>query len=267
MLWLGGIIIFGSLANTLGQDLALIFGDCHKKSSNFDACILKAVNKLNPYFTTGLPEYNVKPFDPHHAKYVELRRGDATFLGGFRLVLTDASEYGWKESNVTSFRTDSSNDRIVYSQYFPEKSLEGQYRFTARVLGVPVMTKGYWNMTLYDYSQTTSVTRVGGKGGVLKVRIEIDHIGDLRLFIQDLFNGKQIIGKTFGYIIGIIFNTLNFLLFFVFLEKIAGFLINNVWQPGFPFLKPLINELISTAFTDIFNESFRYFPIDNFIRD
>lgn len=49
-------------------------------------------------------------------------------------------------------------------------------------------------------------------------------------------------------------------------EGAADFLINNVWQPGFPFLKPLINDLVSTAFTDIFNESFRYFPIDNFIK-
>lgn len=48
-------------------------------------------------------------------------------------------------------------------------------------------------------------------------------------------------------------------------EKIADFFINNMWQLGFPFIKPLINDLVSTAFTDIFNESFRHLDLDNFI--
>lgn len=52
-----------------------------------------------------------------------------------------------------------------------------------------------------------------------------------------------------------------------FLENTADFLINNMWQPGFPFVRPLINDLVSTAFTDIFNESFRYFPVDDIIKD
>lgn len=45
------------------------------------------------------------------------------------------------------------------------------------------------------FSQTTSVTRVGGPGGLLKVRVEIDKIGDLKLKISDLFGGRKIIGN------------------------------------------------------------------------
>lgn len=97
-------------------------------------------------------------------------------------------------------------------------------------------------MILYNYSQTTTVKRIGNQGGRLKVRVEIDKIGDLKLHITDLLGGR------------------------IVMESIADFLINNVWQPGFPFIKPLINDLVSTAFTDIFNESFRNFPIDQFIK-
>lgn len=43
------------------------------------------------------------------------------------------------------------------------------------------------------------------------------------------------------------------------------FLINVAWQPGLVFVKPLINDLVSSAFTDIFNESFRYFPLNEII--
>lgn len=45
------------------------------------------------------------------------------------------------------------------------------------------------------YRQTTSVTRVGGPGGLLKVRVEIDKLGDMKLKISDLFGGRRVIGK------------------------------------------------------------------------
>lgn len=46
------------------------------------------------------------------------------------------------------------------------------------------------------FRQTTSVTRVGGPGGLLKVRVEIDKLGDLKLKITDLFGGRKLIGKS-----------------------------------------------------------------------
>lgn len=145
---------------------------------------------------------------------------------------------------ITVFcRTDWENNRLLYSQDFPEKSLNGYYDFRASVFGRNMHTKGAWNITLYDYSQTTSVTRVGGPNSLIKVRIEIDRLGDMRLKIADAFNGKKVIEST------------------------ADFLVNNLWQPGFPFVKPLINDLISSAFTDIFNESFRYLDLEEFVHD
>lgn len=40
------------------------------------------------------------------------------------------------------------------------------------------------------------MTRVGGPGGILKVRVEIDKLGDLKLKISDLFNGRTVMGKS-----------------------------------------------------------------------
>lgn len=85
--------------------------------------------------------------------------------------------------------------------------------------------------------------RLGKPGSLLKVNIEVNEIGGMELHISDLIlTGRQQ------------------------LNNFADVVINNTWKLGLPFLKPLINELISTAFTDIFNESFRYFPLENFIR-
>lgn len=79
-------------------------------------------------------------------------------------------------------------------------------------------------------------------GGRLKVRVVIDKIGGMSLHISDLFRGLVVI------------------------ESIADFLLNATWKPFLPFMKPIIEDLVSEAFTDIFNESFRHFPVNKFIK-
>lgn len=115
---------------------------------------------------------------------VEQRRGLTFGSGsGYRLILRHVSELGWTNSKVTKYRfdsdnyiskqikfvlltfvvhftlksifihrTDFENNRIIYTQDFPEKSLNGEYEFKALVFGRPYVTKGIWNMTLYDYA-------------------------------------------------------------------------------------------------------------------
>lgn len=54
---------------------------------------------------------------------------------------------------------------------------------------------------------------------------------------------------------------------FSFSERMLDRLINVSWKPGFAVIRPLINDLVSTAFTDIWSKSFHNFPLDNFIQD
>ncbi|XP_030374157.1 uncharacterized protein LOC115623761 [Scaptodrosophila lebanonensis] len=227
---------------SVDEDLKHLIGRCESQSAGaeFDECMRQVFNDLRAYFPTGVEHYNIKPFDPHYSPFVEARRGDSNGLGGFKLILRNVSEYGWSRSEVTKFHSEPEEQRIVYAQYFPEKSLEGYYEFAAKMLGKEMRRKGFWNLTLYDYSQTTSVRRVGEPGSLLKVHVEVDRIGGMELHIGDLLKGQP-------------------------LNQLADGVINSMWQLGLPFLKPIINELVSTAFTDIFNESFRYFPLEKFL--
>jgi hypothetical protein len=43
-------------------------------------------------------------------------------------------------------------------------------------------------------------------------------------------------------------------------ERVLDGIINVSWRPFLPIVKPLIDDLVSTAFTDIFNENFQNFP-------
>jgi hypothetical protein len=76
----------------------------------------------------------------------------------------------------------------------------------------------------------------------IKVRVEVETIRDLKLHISNLLYGREV------------------------LENILDRIINGAWQPGFTFTKPLINELVSTAFTDIFGKAFQNFPFERIIR-
>lgn len=100
------------------------------------------------------------------------------------------------------FRTDWKNHRIVYTQYFPEKSLNGDYDLEAHALGTTLQRSGKWNMTLYDYAQTTTITRnpkvINGvevyDGQSVDVHVEIDRIGNMQIHVSNILNGANILG-------------------------------------------------------------------------
>ncbi|KAL0803405.1 hypothetical protein ABMA28_017358 [Loxostege sticticalis] len=216
-----------------------IFSPCKKKAPEFDLCIKRAFNKLRPYFKVGIPELGVAPFDPHFARQVKQTRALAGL--GFTLTLRDVSERGWTTSTVTKYKTDWDNERIIYSQYFPEKWLNGNYEFKGDAFGLGMMRTGTWNLTLRDYSQTTRIKR---SGTGVDVHVEVDHIGDMEIHVSNLIRGND----------GIF-------------ERMLDRVINATWKPGFAVIRPLINDLVSTAFTEIFSNSFRNFPLDQFIKD
>uniref|UniRef100_A0A2A4K9D5 Hemolymph juvenile hormone binding protein n=1 Tax=Heliothis virescens TaxID=7102 RepID=A0A2A4K9D5_HELVI len=218
-------------------EIERIFAACKKSSPDFDGCIKRAFNKVRPYFKIGIPEMGVAPFDPHFAR--EIKQTRAINGIGYTLTLNNVYERGWSQSTVTKYKTDWENQRIVYSQYFPEKWLEGNYEFKGDAFGLGVLRSGHWNMTLRDYSQTTRIKR---NGTGVDVHVEVDHIGDMEIHVGNLVRGNGI------------------------LERMLDRLINATWKPGFAVIRPLINDLVSTAFTDIWSTSFKDFPIDNFIR-
>ncbi|XP_026323310.1 uncharacterized protein LOC113232747 [Hyposmocoma kahamanoa] len=186
----------------------------------------------------GIPEMGVSPFDPHFAKEVKQTR---SIVGmSYTLTLQNVYEKGWTQSTVTKYKTDWDNQRIIYSQYFPEKWLEGDYEFKGDALGLSVFRGGRWNLTLRDYSQTTRIKR---NGSGVDVHVEVDHIGDMDIHVGNLLRGRGV------------------------LERMLDRVINFTWKPGFAMVRPLINELVSTAFTDIWSRSFKDFPVDKFIKD
>ncbi|KAJ4447901.1 hypothetical protein ANN_09910, partial [Periplaneta americana] len=220
-----------------------MFKDCKMGSDDFDNCVKNTLNSLQKYFPTGLPQYNVGSFDPFFASEVNQKRGGPNM--NYRLKLKNVYEMGWSKSHVTKFRSDPRNYMVKYSQFFPEKFLEGDYEIEGRVFDYPLNNKGRFNITLYNYTQTTTAVRRphvrNGREsttGPVKVKIEQDGIGDMKLHISNLLRGRSV------------------------MENILDGIINVSWRPFLPMVKPLIDDLVSTAFTDIFNKNFQNFPFE-----
>lgn len=88
--------------------------------------------------------------------------------------------------------------------------------------------------------QTTTISRE--PGSKVKVRVEAQTTRDLKLHITNLLSGRQ------------------------FLETMLDRIINGAWQPGFAITKPIINDLVSSAFTEILGKAFQNFPFEKVIK-
>ncbi|KAG6448020.1 hypothetical protein O3G_MSEX005281 [Manduca sexta] len=171
-------------------EIEKIFAACKKSSPEFDGCVKRAFNKVRPFFKVGIPDMGVAPFDPHFAK--EIKQSRAIRGIGYTLTLNNVFERGWAQSTVTKYKTDWENQRIIYSQYFPEKWLNGDYEFKGDAFGLGVLRSGHWNLTLRDYSQTTRIKR---NGTGVDVHVEVDHIGDMEIHVGNLLRGNGILGN------------------------------------------------------------------------
>ncbi|KAG5875564.1 hypothetical protein JTB14_016934, partial [Gonioctena quinquepunctata] len=199
------------------------FQNCRMNSSTFDDCVKDALNELRPYFRDGLPEYGIEPFDPFYAAEVPQKMSNP-FLN-YRLVLRNVTESGWTASQVTKLRTDFTKEQMVITQFFPDKRLNGSYEIEGTFFGQKVRNQGTWDLALFDYIQTLTISRKGAgpsaplKTAPIKVKCSILSCKKLELHIGNLAGGRTIV------------------------ENMLDWVINRAWQPGFVILSPIINDL------------------------
>ncbi|VVC34454.1 Haemolymph juvenile hormone binding [Cinara cedri] len=211
------------------------FSQCKTQTAEFDECIMKAINNARSYFTTGVPELGIPPFDPFFA--TEVRQSKRARLLGYKLSVHNVTESQWRLSEIKKFKTDFLTNTIKFTHYFPEKYLEGYYEVENTLLRPGVTTVGQFNMTLYDYIQIMTVSKPTNSNQI-KVSVQIQEIGNMSLHISNLSRGR------------------------VLVENVLDRIINASWRIGFPIVKPLINDLVSVAFTKIWNDIFNNFDFN-----
>lgn len=80
--------------------------------------------------------------------------------------------------------------------------MRGKYEFSGKLLENKVNLKGNWELNLYDFIQTTTVTRkpryVEGMkvfDTPLKVNVMVQTCQQMELHISNLLGGRRIMGK------------------------------------------------------------------------
>ncbi|XP_066251337.1 uncharacterized protein Jhbp16 [Euwallacea similis] len=241
--YFGLVVLVLHAAN--GQiDLVEHFDKCKLGTSAFDDCLKDKLNDLTPYFKSEIPDFGIGSFDPFYAEEIHQKMGGAFF--NYKLVLRNVTESGWTQSQITKFRSDLPKNLIQITQFFPDKRLNGIYEIEGTFLGQNVKNSGSWNLALFDYVQTLSISRKSPrdfsgnfiKHPSIKVKCNIQTCKKLELHVGNLAGGRTII------------------------EHALDWIINNAWQPGFVLLAPLINDLVGTAFSEIFTNYFQNFPFE-----
>ncbi|XP_026823370.1 uncharacterized protein LOC113561255 [Rhopalosiphum maidis] len=208
------------------------FSQCKTHTIEFDECLKNAINNVRPYFTTGVPELGIPPFDPFFANEVKQSKGAG--LLGYKLTIHNVTESGWRLSEIRKIKTNFNTNTIKLTHYFPEKYLEGYYEAENTILRPGVTTVGQFNLTLYDYIQTMTISKPKNTNQI-KVSVQLEEIGNMSLHISNLLRGRVIV------------------------ENVLDRLINASWRVGLPVVKPLINDLVASAFTKIWNDIFNDF--------
>lgn len=93
---------------------------------------------------------------------------------------------------------------IQFTQFFPDKRLQGEYEFSGTILGSKMKNQGIWNLTLYDYVQTMTLTRKPRRAAngtmvydtPIKAKVNVQTCKDLNLHISNLLRGRSVLGKN-----------------------------------------------------------------------
>ncbi|KAK5646163.1 hypothetical protein RI129_004627 [Pyrocoelia pectoralis] len=230
------------------KDLASYFKDCRMGDEKFDNCLKNALNEIRPLFKEGLPQYGVDKFDPFFAKTIKFKRGGPN--ANLNLVLKNVYESGWTNMKITHLKTDFKNNKMVYRQVFPAKFLNGEFDIKGNILGRELNNAGTWNLSLTDYAQTTTITR--------KPRQDINGtlIYDTPINVDIKYENAKGMNMNFGDLSGQSGAVANMI----------GQLVNSSWPIGMIFLRSIIDEIVSTAFTDLFTKAFQNFPFHEIIQ-
>lgn len=208
------------------------FSQCKTHTNEFDECIKNAINNVRSYFTTGVPELGIPPFDPFFA--TEVKQSNGAGLLGYKLTIHNVTESGWRISEIRKAKTNFNTNSIKLTHYFPEKYLEGYYEVENTILRSGITTVGRFNLTLYDYIQTMTISKPKNAKQI-KVSVQLQEIGNMSLHISNLLRGRVIV------------------------ENVLDRIINASWRIGLPVVKPIINDLVASAFTKIWNDAFNNF--------
>ncbi|KAK7869872.1 hypothetical protein R5R35_006677 [Gryllus longicercus] len=228
------------LAAAVGERLKL----CGRSRSDYNECMKERLEQLLPELAeTGIPEVGVPRGEPTEIPEMTVHYRNGNMSADLRIRNSRTwGAAGLKIRSVKSIVNDPEVFRFEVGYYMPRIFTEGDYKVDARLV-VPIITKGYYNITMTD---VTGVWEVTGehykKRGQDFVRITsfkmLPEVGDMRIYASNLVPGNPELSE---YLLA---------------------LANQYWLPLYEQLLPDTNEAWGQIVVERMNRVFNKVPFD-----
>ncbi|XP_067014328.1 protein takeout [Anabrus simplex] len=180
--------------SAIGKKLGL----CSRKTPDLDTCLRNRLQVLIPdVIKNGFPELDLLPSEPAYIKelLVQYRNGNWTA----DMALKNTKTYGISGVQIHRVRTQLDDPKNFHAEIdftMPAILVEGDYKVDAKLFGIPLNTKGFFNISMTNVSATWDITGVHiNKGGEDFVRVTrfsmLPEVGDLKVYGSNLIPGNE----------------------------------------------------------------------------
>ncbi|XP_058973992.1 protein takeout isoform X1 [Musca domestica] len=223
------------------KDLPEAFDKC-KRDSNFDKCLVDAVNKAIQILKPGNKEFEVPALEPLHVKSLVIDAGTAPI--NLRQTLKNVMVTDMiSTSKIQRYRTDLDKYLIICDSFTGRIQMLGDYEMSGRILLLPITGNGRANITLVN---TKIEHRLIGepfeKDGVQYMRLKEYRVSfdpkRVYMHFENLFNDAT-------------------------LSQTMNRFLNDNWETVFNELKVGYAKSFGRIFREISNRLFEKIPMDS----
>lgn len=229
-------------------DLPSNFEKCDRNKSDFDKCLVDAVNKALVLLKDGNKEFGMSRLEPLHVKSMVIDTGSGSPIN-LRQTFKEVDVHDLiSGSRVVRYRTDFNKHLIICDSKSDRIRVLGDYEMSGRILLLPIVGKGKTNITLVDtHIEHQLIGEPYEKNGVkyMKLREYKVDFKPKRVYMhfENLFNDK------------------------VLSEGMNRFIDEN-WEAVFSGLKEGYSKGFGSIFRDLSNRIFTKVPMDQiFLRN
>ncbi|KAJ1528363.1 hypothetical protein ONE63_006782 [Megalurothrips usitatus] len=172
---------------------------CRRDDPKLNECLRKSFNHMIPALARGIPELGVNKFEPLYVDKIGLQKGNGGVIinGAFRNM------YVHGPSNATATFLKLDVHRKVYSVgvFIPNIRVDADYTIEGNILLLPLVGEGAARLNLRNVSTSATCDvefpeKEGQKVMWFK-NIHVDFtVGDMRIHLNNLFNGNKVLGRT-----------------------------------------------------------------------
>lgn len=222
------------------NDLPESFDKCNR-DSNFDKCLVDAVNKAIQILKDGNKEFGIPTLDPLAVKSLVIDAGTAPI--NLRQTLKNVLVSDMiSTSKIKRYRTDLDNHLIICDSVTDRIQMLGDYEMSGRILLLPITGNGRANITLVNSKiEHRLIGEPFEKDGVKYMRLKEYRVTfdpkRVYMHFENLFNDAT-------------------------LSQTMNRFLNDNWETVFNELKTGYSKSFGKIFREISNRIFEKVPMD-----